>query len=92
MKNDFIDIELIKGVKIEFNSEIIKLLIEDYYVSFLLTKFINIDVQEFIPYLKFIVNEGLKQIYPNNQENKNTIQNYMIIILYIQYFNEYIII
>ena len=92
MKNDFIDIELIKGVKIEFNSEIIKLLIEDYYVSFLLTKFINIDVKEFIPYLKFIVDEGMKKIYPNNQLNENPIQNYMKIILFIQYFNEYIII
>ena len=92
MENDFIDIELFKGVKIEFNSEIIKLLIEDYYVSFILKKFINIDVQEFIPFLKFIVNEGMKKIYPDYENNTNTIKNYMKIILFIQYFNEYIII
>jgi hypothetical protein len=92
MKNDFTDIKLFENIKIEFNNtELIKMLIQDYYIIFLSKKFMKSDIHKFLPFLEFIVNEGMKKIYPNyQQENINTMNNYMKIILFIQYFNEYI--
>ncbi len=92
MKNDFIDIKLFENIKIDFNNtELIKMLIQDYYIIFLSKKFMKSDIHKFLPFLEFIVNEGMKKIYPNyQQENINTMNNYMKIILFIQYFNEYI--